>query len=353
MTSETLPTSKTKRLNYWSAQCIFWGSYAAANITIFIMSATPEPILWTVFILLTTFLVVASHSLRALFKRFATSWPIVKTIVNAVWLVLVSAIVIQGIIFIALNVFIKTQPSLVVGMAPYSWASFIGYVINTAIALGAWTILYLFISQYRLRRTTELAYWKTQAQLRDTELQFLHNQINSHFLFNAMNNVRALILEDPELARERLTQLANILRSTFSANNKDLITLSEELDIVKAYLDLESLQYENRMTTDINIDQSLQHCKIPPMLLQTLVENAVRHGIAHSPNGGRIEIFGCVENRSANITIRNPIASNSQPGHGVGLENTRLRLEKAFAEQAKLEIQQQNNDYVVLLKLPL
>src|SRR5690606_35913235 len=123
-------------------------------------------------------------------------------------------------------------------------------------------------------------FWQNEIRLRELELQFLRSQINSHFLFNALNNIRALILEDTSAARQALSDLATLLRGLMQSEHKQTVPLREELEWVQGYLALESLQFEQRLQFDLDIDSTLLDASLPPMLLQTLVENAIKHGIA-------------------------------------------------------------------------
>ena len=338
---------------YWWCQLAFWGAFACANLAMFVMSGTAKPIMWTVMLVWTPAQLVASHCLRYFFKGFTQRLSLLTKIIVTAALIITLSLAVQLLIYCVIKLLSVFYVAGIAGMAPYSVFAFLSYTVNTALALGLWVVCYLSVQQFRLRRHTELAYWKAQAQLRDSELQFLHSQINSHFLFNAMNNVRALILENPQLARDRLTQLASLLRSTLSAGEKELVSLKEEFELVRAYLDLEDLQYENRLHVSWQIAAASEACMIPPMVLQTLVENAIKHGIAQSATGGTVTISSVVKDANVEISIQNPVAHARHAGQGLGLRNTQLRLQKVFAQRARLTTKQDADVFTATLLLPL
>ena len=357
MSIDISPNANTIKSRYWLYQSIFWGCFLSFQLAYSIVFPPIRAINIIVAILVTVHFLIASHVMRYLYKRFAANWSALAVISWSLLIVPIMTMLAQAAIFLWLQLLLIITPDLLEGMRVYSWQNFLLYSLNTAPFLILWSIIYLLITLSRKVQATETAYWKSQAQLRDTELQFLHNQINSHFLFNAMNNVRALILENPQLARDRLTQLANILRATLVANNSDLVPLKDELEIVKAYLDLETLQYEDRITVKFDIDSHIENSRLPPMLLQTLVENAVKHGIAQSSQGGTIHIRGKQQARQAEIQIENPLGKqlhqSTQKGHGIGLHNTRLRIQKAFGDLAELRLNQNENTFTASLLIPL
>jgi LytS/YehU family sensor histidine kinase len=196
-------------------------------------------------------------------------------------------------------------------------------------------------AEFTKRRNSEIAHWQLQAQLKDNELQFLRSQINSHFLFNAINNLRTLITEDAEAARKGMASLSILLRGLLQNDAQQLVSLRDELEWVQGYLYLESLQFEDRLTTVLDIDESLLTAKLPPLIMQTLVENAIKHGIAARRQGGELRI--CIQRLSALrwfIEVQNPLPefSPSHTGNKIGLKNTRERLHMAFGEKATLDL---------------
>jgi LytS/YehU family sensor histidine kinase len=257
-------------------------------------------------------------------------------------LIPLAALTIQIVLHLLIYAVFALAPEHSAGIHPFSASSFVLYTFNTAFMLALWSMLYLLRSEFKKRRETEIAHWRDQAKLREIELQFLRSQINSHFLFNSLNNLRALILEDPHAARKGLADLATLLRGLLQAEAHTTVPLREELDWVRGYLALEALQFEQRLQYEFAIDDSLLDAKVPPLLVQTLVENAIKHGIAGRRTGGLVSLRAQRLNDSEwQLEVENPAAELPalHQGNGIGLANARERLAIAFGERATLELQ--------------
>ncbi len=178
---------------------------------------------------------------------------------------------------------------------------------------------------------------------KEQELATLKAQINPHFLFNTLNSISATVSTDIEETRTMITQLADLLRYATESSKENFVPLKEELQFVHDYIALESKRLEDRLTTKFQIDQSLDSFMVPPMILQPLVENAIKHGIAPAEEGGRIDInimrqkYGVVfkvSNTGVGISCTNPLTT----ANGVGLRNTNERLKKIFGYSSQLKI---------------
>jgi LytS/YehU family sensor histidine kinase len=180
-----------------------------------------------------------------------------------------------------------------------------------------------------------------QATLKEAELNKLKSQLNPHFMFNAMNSIRALIGEDPKKAKEAVTKLSSILRQTLTLEKNKLIPFDREMQLVKDYLDLEMIRFEERLHCTFDIEPGSHHYNVPPMILQTLVENAIKHGISNLSEGGMITIkTQILKNKKLLIEISNSGHYNPEatPVSGYGLKNTRDRLAHVFADEASFSI---------------
>ena len=176
-------------------------------------------------------------------------------------------------------------------------------------------------------------------------------------MFNAMNGIRALIEEDPDRAKIALTKLSNILRYSLKMERSERVPLSDELETVKDYLDLEKMRFEERLKYNLNIESSAARVEIPPMMIQTLVENGIKHGISKMTHGGEISIDSKIENSELLVEIRNDghleddALKNSK---GFGIANTKHRLNLLFGEKASFSILNENNNKVLArLKIPI
>jgi len=211
--------------------------------------------------------------------------------------------------------------------------------LNWAKYLLMWVSFYhLYHFADRLART-ELAQSEMQRHQTKMELQRLRSQLNPHFLFNALNSLRAVVLVDPSRAQQGITRLASLLRSSLRHNESGTIPLSEELEAVRNYLALEALRLEDRLQVDYAIDPETEAVPVPAMLLLTLVENAIKHGVAPNPKGGQVVISSSLQHRHMLLRIRNTGEFAPQPNDdSYGLWNSQQRLHLLYGELASLQV---------------
>lgn len=210
-------------------------------------------------------------------------------------------------------------------------------VFGPMIIYFIWAMIY-FTFHYFERYNKGLKY---EAAAKEIELRNLRSQLNPHFIFNALNSIRALVDENPAKSKNAITQLSNILRNSLTVDRQRLVTFSEEMEMVRDYLALETIRYEERLRIEFNIDPKSTEYLIPPLMVQTLVENGIKHGISTLKNGGKVEIFSRVDNENLFIQIRNTGQySNGEPRKksGFGINNTRKRLELIYGDQASFRI---------------
>jgi LytS/YehU family sensor histidine kinase len=198
-------------------------------------------------------------------------------------------------------------------------------------------------------RNRELDTFRLEALVKSLELKTIKSHINPHFIFNALNSIRALVDENPERARTAITELSNILRSSMRAEKQETVPLQQEINIVKDYLALEHMRFEERLKIDIEIDPDTLQQPIPPMMLQTLVENAIKHGISKQIHGGTIRITSLFKNDHHELTVQNSgklnggLNSNTE---GFGIKSTQDRLNLLYNGKAQFEIQDINGNMV-------
>lgn len=230
-----------------------------------------------------------------------------------------------------------------------SYLYFLGFMANISFIFILWSSVYLNYNYYKNYEKEEIKNLKLLAVNKEVELQNLKTQLNPHFIFNAMNSIRALIDEDPELAQKAITQLSSIIRSGLMASKRKFAPLKEEMETVTKYLDLEKIRYEERLQRKIDIEPALLSQEIPPLLISTLVENAVKHGIATHRTGGTIEIAAKSKGEKIEITIVNPgqLQNTGTSGTQIGLENTRKRLSLLYGEEASIKVENKNEEAVI------
>jgi hypothetical protein len=204
----------------------------------------------------------------------------------------------------------------------------------------------------------EISIAKENARLavitRDAQLNNLSAQLNPHFLFNSLNNIKALISDDPNSARRAIDLLSELLRSSLYHGDMQLITLKEELGLVRDYLELEKLRFEERLQHRIAGDDLLQNILLPRLSIQTLVENAVKHGISKQKNGGLIVVAILKDSGCLNIIVSNPgNLVSSEESHGLGLKNLNERLQLHYQNAAAFNINETGGTVSATIKIPL
>ena len=192
---------------------------------------------------------------------------------------------------------------------------------------------------------------KVQAQSR---LQALQARIRPHFLFNSMNTIASLTHDQPDLAEQAIENLSDLFRASLSAESS--ISLQQELELTRSYIDLESLRLGDRLEVKWRLPSSEPALSLPALTLQPLVENAIYHGIEPLPDGGTIELSIDQSDASIVITISNPVATRQQPNHRKGnrmaVDNIRERLALAYGGAASMALNETDSRYTVTLTIP-
>jgi hypothetical protein len=212
--------------------------------------------------------------------------------------------------------------------------------INVMFFIMSWTGIYSWITLTRQRYQEEVQQLQVAEALRAAELRALKSQLNPHFLFNSLNSVRALIAIDPTRAQVAVTQLARTLRYALHATADELVALQRELEITEDYLELEALRIGDRLKIERNIAEEAMDVRVPVMLVQTLVENGIKHGIAELPSGGTLRLSARVQNGTLTLTVENPRPTKSSQvsDSGIGISNAAQRLRLLFGDKATLRV---------------
>ncbi|MBC9932132.1 sensor histidine kinase [Chitinophaga qingshengii] len=216
------------------------------------------------------------------------------------------------------------------------WVPFTTGVRTMAVWVLAWHLYHY--AQQRNAATRENA--RLQVLAREIQLYNLSAQLNPHFFFNSLNNIKSLVPEDPALARRAIDLLSDLLRNALYKRSDQLVPLHEEMSLVSDYLELEKLRFEDRLQVDLHIDPALTGIGIPPLSIQALVENAIKHGIDHSMEGGCIVITVTKEGTHIHLSVQNPGTLASSHSKGLGLRNLRERLQLQFQGRAAFQIRE-------------
>jgi len=219
--------------------------------------------------------------------------------------------------------------------------------LDSGLLIIPWTLIYYFYHYIENSRKQQLDTLKLEALVKELELKTIKAHINPHFIFNALNSIRALVDENPARARTAITELSNILRSSMQAEKLETVTFEKELNIVKDYLALEHIRFEDRLQIEYDIDEDTLDQPIPPMMLQTLVENAIKHGISRQVDGGMVKIVSDFKDDYHELVITNTGRLNgSRNGDGFGLASTKNRLQILFGQRANFDIREVNGNTV-------
>lgn len=227
-------------------------------------------------------------------------------------------------------------------------------IINFTVVFCLWNVIYFGFQYFQNYKRNEINSLRYLAASRESELNNLKAQLNPHFMFNSMNSIRALIDENPSKAKLAITQLSNILRNTLMMDKGKKIVLKDEINLVKDYLNLEHIRYEERLSYKINVSEDVQNCRIPPFIIQSQVENAIKHGISILPGNGNIIIEAFKLANILKIKVSNTGKLNNEtPLTGIGFKNSIQRLELLYGNHGKIFINEVNDLVVVEINIPL
>ncbi|QSQ11583.1 sensor histidine kinase [Myxococcus landrumensis] len=213
-----------------------------------------------------------------------------------------------------------------------------------AVVMLMWLLTYLTVHFVEHAREVERERWRQEVAAQTSELRFLKAQLQPHFLFNCLNSVRALIVEDPVRAQQAVTRLSTLLRHALSSHGPETVPLSQELQVVRDYLSLEGIRLEERLRVREDVAPETLGIAVPAMLVQTLVENAIKHGIAQTPEGGEVAVLARVRDGALQLEVANTPAPAGTPApphsSGEGLHNASERLRLLCGMGASLQLDQ-------------
>ncbi|MBI3004297.1 MAG: histidine kinase [Ignavibacteriales bacterium] len=235
------------------------------------------------------------------------------------------------------------------------------YDEHASILFGTGILLYLLASavQYLIMtfeasREVERRAYELKLLAQDAELRALRAQIDPHFLFNSLNSISALTTQDPSAAREMCILLGDFLRKSLKVGTEEKISLSEEIALIMNFLAIEKVRFGNRLNVEMNVDERSTSTAVPPLLLQPLIENAIKHGIAQRIDGGTIVLSSEQNGSTLHIKIKNPVDADQKKviGNKIGLQNVKDRLRKLYGNDARIDTELEDGFFVVDLSLP-
>jgi two-component system, LytTR family, sensor kinase len=348
-----MPRNFTKY--YWWCQIGGWGFLALIMILVYSISDQKSDQKFEARLLVEQLAIIVcagiltTHLFRWVIKKF--NWlmlPVEKILPKLIIGILVVCVInsllrIEAIVFFNLSVTKHKHDFL-------KWL--LGTTLENGLFIIPWTLIYYFYHYIEKSRKQQLDTLKLEALVKELELKTIKSHINPHFIFNALNSIRALIDENPNRARTAITELSNILRSSMQAEKLETVTFEKELNIVKDYLALEHIRFEDRLQIEYDIDEDTLNQPIPPMMLQTLVENAIKHGISKQLKGGQVKIISDFRDDYHELIIQNSGHLNGFVNKdGFGLTSTKNRLQLLFGPKANFDIKEVNGEMVEAIVL--
>jgi two-component system, LytTR family, sensor histidine kinase AlgZ len=242
---------------------------------------------------------------------------------------------------------IDSQRSEMIGGA----AAFLA--LGIPLYFGSLVVHYLLLA-FEASREAERTALESQVSAREAEVRALRAQLNPHFLFNSLNSINALVVSDPEGARRMCESLGDFLRRTLALGSRDAVSLDEELSLLDRYFAIEHVRFGERLRVERSVETGAERCLVPPLLLQPLVENAIKHGIAQRIDGGTVKVGATLVDGALRLTVENDVDEDAvrRPGEGVGLQNVRRRLDALAARDARLDTYREDGRFRVTLTLP-
>jgi sensor histidine kinase YesM len=293
--------------------------------------------------------IAITHTYRLLIKKLHwLNLPLEDLIPRIVFSVLISASILTAV-NLPLDYYSISEFSIKTDLL-----SLILMITNWSKYLLLWSLIYHMFQYFERSKNTEIEKIRLKSSVKEFEVKALRSQLNPHFVFNALNSIRALVLENPQKAQQGITQLSNILRNSLVADRRKTVMLSEELKTVEDYLALEKVRYEDRLKVELHVNSDTLDVQVPPLMVQTLVENAVKHGISKPLHGGFISISARLQKHFLYLDIKNTGTLQKLDSGGFGLINTSQRLELLFGADASFKIKQESDNVVCAqVKIPV
>ena len=315
-----------------------WGAYMLVwTFFYFAIRTKPQPHFLEILITDTFIGLLVTHTMRVFIRGFG--------LLNRSLQRQITAILLMSFVFAFIN-----STGVVAIQTIFEWdpeqtkkISFLNMVMRQSFGASLffliWNLIYFTYHYIQKSRQQQLDKIRLESLVKELELKTIKAHINPHFIFNALNSIRALVDENPERARTAITELSNILRSSMQAEKLEMAPLERELSIVKDYLALEYIRFEDRLNIEYDIDEDTLDQPVPPMMLQTLVENAIKHGIGKQVSGGVIKIISDFRDDHHELIVQNTgKLDDSINADGFGIRSTQNRLNLLFGKEAKFEL---------------
>ncbi len=339
---------------YWWCQLLGWSTYCLVYTFFYLTIRTkPQPNFFPVLFIDAGYGFLITHFMRTLIKDWRLlAYPLQKQI-SYLFLTTIFFAFVYAYVSVITEVKFNLEPET---MREYSvFNKTMRNSFGTFLFLLIWNLIYFTYHYVMKSRREQLDKMRLESTVKELQLKTIKAHINPHFIFNALNSIRALVDENPTRARTAITELSNILRSSMRADSTETTPLEKELNIVKDYLALEHIRFEDRLKVEYDIDEDTLDQQVPPMMLQTLVENAIKHGISKRLEGGVVKIISDFKDDYHELIVQNTglLQDTSNP-EGFGLVSTKNRINLVYGSKASFEIRSVNPELVeARVKIPL
>jgi two-component system, LytTR family, sensor kinase len=362
MNETVIKDTKKRNQLYWLLHLTGWAAYLLFKV--FAGSFLGENLykLLGNYALMFIVIVTITHFYK---RKILSKWvnlPVSKLVVRllAGALTMIAGIFIFNIILSLIIVLIfsitgKEVTNIGVNSLQYRWQTglFILSVFMDLIAVFLWSVLYVGFRYFENLQQSRIQQAEEEGRVKDMQLKQLIRQLNPHFLFNAINSIKALTIVDAEKARDALSEMSDILRHTLNSEKSVQIPLEKELNIVEDYLSLEKIRFGKRLRYAVSCTPEAAHWPVPPVIVQTLAENAVRHGISTLEEGGEVKVNASTDEAFLLIEIINTGSIDTQKlFSGIGTNNTVHRLKLLYGDKASFSARNEGGNVIVNIKIP-
>ncbi|MCB0761522.1 MAG: histidine kinase [Flavobacteriales bacterium] len=323
---------------YWTCQFVGWGVLVIGNV---VSSFLVDQLVFEIYFASAVMLIlgiVISHTFHNIANRLEWTRMSVLPLIPRVLI----ATLLMGMIFALLygaisDLFFSHAKKILVASGGQIFID----IINFSVVFFIWNLLFFAFHIFDNFRAAQIKNLELKAAKTEIELSSFKNQMNPHFMFNSLNSIRALIDENPARAKEAVTKLSGLLRNSLSLGKKQLVTLREELEMVEHYLAIEKIRYEERLNVVYQIPEEALDLEVPPYMVQTVVENAIKHGISKLKEGGTISLMADLHPEHYLLFIENTgFLASAKWEEGIGISNTRERLHLLFDDAAHFEMRE-------------
>ncbi|MEM0575084.1 sensor histidine kinase [Flavobacterium polysaccharolyticum] len=328
----------------WITTSLYWGCSAFFSGN-FIWKIGMADLILDVSIGITLTHIYRNFALKNGWNKLNLKMLVQKIVLSVLVLSLLYMFFIVGKLYLVRSFILRSNP---VSFLEFFKSTHLQVFITGTRLMSIWVLAYHLYHYSRLEIETVKENARLSIIIKEAQLNNLSAQLNPHFFFNSLNNIKFLVLENPDSARRAIDLLSELLRNSLNSNIGRLVSLNDEINLVKDYLELEKIRFEDRLQIKIEINTDLSKHLILPLSIQSLVENAIKHGIEKRKNGGFIKIKVEIVSHFIKISVQNSgKLSREITDTGIGLTNLRERLSLQFNGNASLEITEMKDETVM------